>query len=50
MCIWMAESLCYSPETTTILFIVYTPIQNKKLEVWEKIKIHQGMNPEKTKI
>ena len=29
----MAESLNYTPETTTILFIGYTPIQNKKFKV-----------------
>ena len=32
----MAESLCYSPETTTILLIGCTPIQNKKFKVWGK--------------
>ena len=31
-CIRMAELLCYSPETTTILLISYTPIENKKLK------------------
>jgi len=28
----MAEHLRYSPETTTILLIGYTPIQNRKFE------------------
>ena len=35
---YMAESLCYLPETTTTLLIGYTPIQNKKLKVWKKQK------------
>ena len=39
ICICMAESLCYSPETTKTLLIGYTPIQNKKFKVWEKIKV-----------
>ena len=26
------ESLCCSPETTTTLLIIYTPVQNKKLK------------------
>ena len=30
--ICMAESLCYSPEITTISLINYTPIQNKRLK------------------
>ena len=29
-CVCMAESLCYWPETITILLIGYTPTQNKK--------------------
>ena len=29
-CIWMAESLHSSPETTPSLLISYTPRQNKK--------------------
>ena len=29
---YMAESLCHSPETITTLLISYTPIQNKKLK------------------
>ena len=32
-CIYMAEFLCCSPETTTTLLIYYTPIQNKKFKV-----------------
>ena len=35
-CIYMAESLHSSPETTTTLLISYTPIQNKKFKVWGK--------------
>ena len=31
-CMCMAESLCSSPETITMLLISYTPIQNKKLK------------------
>ena len=30
--IYMAESLCYSPETVTALLIGYTPIHSKKLK------------------
>ena len=30
-CIYVAKSLCCSPETTTLL-ISYTPIQNKKFK------------------
>ena len=33
ICIYMAESLCCSPETTTVLLISYNPIQNKKFKV-----------------
>ena len=33
----MAESLLCSPETITTLLTGYTPIQNKKFKVWEKI-------------
>ena len=36
VCARMAETLCSSPETTTTLLIGYTPIQNKKFEVWEE--------------
>ena len=32
MYIYMAESLCYSPETITTLLINYTPKQNKKFK------------------
>ena len=32
ICIWMAESLCCSPETITTLLIGCTPIQNEKLK------------------
>ena len=31
-CTYMAEFLCYSPETITKLFISYTPIQNIKFQ------------------
>ena len=37
-CVYMAESLRFSPEMTTTLLINYTPIQNKKLKVWKKKK------------
>ena len=36
--IHMAESLRCTPETTTILFIGYTPIQNNKFKVKKKKK------------
>ena len=36
--IYMAEFLHCSPETITTLLIDYTPIQNKKLNVWRKKK------------
>lgn len=29
-CMWLAESLRWSPETNTTLLIGYTPTQNKK--------------------
>ena len=32
MCICMAESLCYPPETITTMLTGYNPIQNKKLK------------------
>ena len=32
-CVCMAESLCCSPETTPVLLIGYTPIQNKNFKV-----------------
>ena len=47
---WIYVYEWLSPFASHLLFIGYTPIQNKKLEVWEKIKRYQGMNPEKTKI
>ena len=37
-CMCTADSLSCSPETTTILLISYTPIQNKKFKVWKKKK------------
>ena len=37
-CICMVESLHCWPETTTTLLIGYTPIQNKKFEIWKKKK------------
>ena len=37
-CMCMAESLCSSPETITMLLISYTPIQNKKLNLPETLK------------
>ena len=36
ICICAAESLRYSPETTTTLLNGYTPIQNKKFKVYFK--------------
>ena len=36
ICICAAESLHYSPETTTTLLNSYTPIQNKKFKVYFK--------------
>ena len=33
----MAELLCYAPETTTILLISYTLIENKKLKKRQNI-------------
>ena len=38
-CMYMTESLHYSPETTTTLSISYAPIQNKKFEIWEKREV-----------
>ena len=35
-CVWLAESLCCSPETVTILLIGSAPIQNKKLVLFFK--------------
>ena len=40
--IYRTESLHCSPETTTTLLIIYTPIQNKKFKVWKK----SGMDKE----
>ena len=37
-CTCIAESFPCSPETTTILLIGYTPMQNKKFKVWKKRK------------
>ena len=41
-CICMVESLHYWLETTTILLVSYTPIQNKKFEIWKKKKRTAG--------
>ena len=38
-CICRVESHCCSPETVTILFISYAPIQNKTFKVWGKKEI-----------
>ena len=35
ICIYMAESLCYSPESITALLIGYNPIQNQKLKKYK---------------
>ena len=35
-CVWMAESLHCSPETTTTLIVCYILIQNKKFKVKKK--------------
>ena len=37
-CIYMADFLCCSPETTTTLLISYTPIQNKTFQFKKKKK------------
>ena len=37
-CLCMAESLCSPPETVTTLLIGYTPMQNKKFKLKEKIQ------------
>ena len=34
----VAESLLHSPETVTTLLIGYTPVQNKKYDIWRKNK------------
>ena len=39
--ICVAQSLCCSPEMTTVLLIGYTPMQNKKFKDWKKKKISQ---------
>ena len=41
----MAESLSCSPETTTILLIDYTPIQNKSLKFFLKKAKGDGKKP-----
>ena len=41
-CICMAESLCCPPETTTILLIGYTPIQNKNLKKKVSFEPHKS--------
>ena len=33
-CVCMVESLCCSPETITTLLTSYTPVQNKKFDVY----------------
>ena len=38
------ESLWYSPETTTMLLIGYTPIPNKKFIVWKTKQKTQIIN------
>ena len=38
-CICMAESLHYSPETSIIWLICYTPIQNKKFKKMKRNEI-----------
>ena len=45
-CVCMAESLCYSPETTTTLLIGYTPIQNEKFKVKKEKKQTTILKPE----
>ena len=43
-CVYMAESLHHSPETTTTLLVGYTPIQNvfgvkkKLIKIFNKLK------------
>ena len=48
-CICMAESLPYSPETTTTLLVSYIPIQNKKFKVEKKKRIKQLNSKERNK-
>ena len=42
-CVHMAESVHCSPQTTTTLFVSYTPKQNKKFKAWGK-KEKGGLN------
>ena len=45
MCVFVAESLCYSPVTVTTLLIGYTLIRNKKVKVQkekQKKRHHQS--------
>ena len=42
VCIYMAESLCYSSEIVTILLIRYTLIQNKKLTIIKYFNIKKN--------
>ena len=37
----MAEFLCYSSENVTTCLIGYTPMQNEKFKVWEKINKYE---------
>ena len=51
MCIHMAESLCYSLETITVLLISYNPIQNLNFfflkNIGENCATGRGKNKEK---
>ena len=38
-CIYMAESLRFSPETITTMTVGYTPVQNKKKIFFKEIEI-----------
>ena len=42
-CIWMAESLCCSPEIIITLLIGYIPIQNKKFKKIKRSEEHRQM-------
>ena len=44
-CVWMAESLPFSPETSTAFLTSYTPMQDKKFKVWEKKKEDTSFTP-----
>ena len=44
MCICMAESLCYPPETITTMLTGYNPIQNKKLKKKKTTQQKQNKN------